>query len=134
MAANYTIKAKPCISSIPKELHIIKTKFGISSLRKEIQPRGLMIYSSKRICSFRRMISTLKRDDIPLLSQWIKKSKSLDLDFLVHPQGLDSRANCRVACNSAVIPRLCIRLAVYCHVSNRTLIRLRSPRNLSRRF
>ena len=27
------------------------------------------------------MICTLKRDDIPLLSQWIKKSKSCDLDF-----------------------------------------------------
>jgi len=28
------IKAEPCISSIPQELHIIKTKFCISSLRK----------------------------------------------------------------------------------------------------
>ncbi len=31
-------RRKPCISSIPQELHIIKTKFCISSLRKEMQP------------------------------------------------------------------------------------------------
>ena len=28
-------------------------------------------------------------DDIPLLSQWIKKSKSEDLDFLVEMMGVD---------------------------------------------
>ena len=31
-------RRKPCISSIPQELHIIKTKFCISSLRKGMQP------------------------------------------------------------------------------------------------
>ena len=33
------------------------------------------------------MICTLMRDDMPLLSQWIKKSKSEDLDFLVGVTG-----------------------------------------------
>ena len=28
-------------------------------------------------------------DDIPLLSQWIKKSKSEDLDFLVEISGIE---------------------------------------------
>ena len=35
------------------------------------------------------MIYTLKRDDMPLLSQWIKKSKSEDLDFLARRKGLE---------------------------------------------
>ncbi len=33
------------------------------------------------------MIYSLTADDIPLLSQWIKKSKSEDLDFLARPEG-----------------------------------------------
>ena len=32
---------------------------------------------------------TLKRDDMPLLSQWIKKSKSEDLDFLAGVAGFE---------------------------------------------
>ena len=34
------------------------------------------------------------RDDIPLLSQWIKKSKSEDLDFLVETSGLEPPTPC----------------------------------------
>ena len=52
--------AKHCISSIPQELHIIKMKFCISSSRQKCTPKGVMIY-------------TLKRNDIPSLSAWIKK-------------------------------------------------------------
>ena len=67
-------RRKPCISSIPQELHIIKTKFCISprrkpcisSLRKKIQPTADDIH-------LRWWYPRLHRDDIPLLSQWIKK-------------------------------------------------------------
>ena len=40
------------------------------------------------------MIYTLARDDIPLLSQWIKKSKSCDLDFLVETDGFEPSTSC----------------------------------------
>ena len=39
------------------------------------------------------MIYTLTRDDMPLLSQWIKKSKSEDLDFLVGVSGFEPEAS-----------------------------------------
>ena len=57
----------------------------------DIQPKGLMIYtahSAVMIYSLWRDILVkadeihAKADDIPLLSQWIKKSKSYDLDIL----------------------------------------------------
>ena len=35
---SYQSRRKPCISSIPQELHIINAKHCISSLRKEMQP------------------------------------------------------------------------------------------------
>ncbi len=55
-----------------KELHIIIAKdclihtYGVIRYKGGVPP--LMIY-------------TLKRDDIPLLPQWIKKDKSFDLSF-----------------------------------------------------
>ena len=42
-------------------------------------PNGLMRYND----------SNAIVDDIPLLSQWIKKSKSEDLDFLAGVEGLE---------------------------------------------
>ena len=60
-----------------KKLHIIHSKSGISSLRKRYNLR-LMIYS-------------LRRDDMPLLSQWIKNTTENDtfsVVFLVHQKGL----------------------------------------------
>ena len=69
----YIINAKHCISSIPQELHIIKTlvlyiinfvRSCISSLRKFLcTPKGVMRYND----------SNAIVDDMPLLSQWIKK-------------------------------------------------------------
>ena len=42
-------RRKPCISSIPQELHIIKTKFCISSLRKLDAP-SVMRYNTAMTC------------------------------------------------------------------------------------
>ena len=52
-----------CISSIPKEWHIIKPTETYT------HPLGVMRY--KRLC--RLMMCTLSRDDIPSLSAWINK-------------------------------------------------------------
>ncbi len=46
-------------------------------------PDGLMRYNNGKIAIV---------DDIPLLSQWIKKDKSFDLSFLVGEDGLRVRA------------------------------------------
>ena len=70
-----------------EKLHIIHSKSGISSLRKDTTygwwyTRFGEIYSSKR------MIYTPRRDDMPLLSQWIKKTMenvSFSIVFLVEP-------------------------------------------------
>ena len=68
--------------------YIINAKHCISSLRKRIQPAADDILALPRytrlaeIYSARRMRCTLKRDDIPLLSQWIKKfDKSKLVEF-----------------------------------------------------
>ncbi len=47
-------------------------------------PDGLMRYNNGNFAIV---------DDIPLLSQWIKKSKSEDLDFLVEVTGLEPAAS-----------------------------------------
>ena len=52
-----------------KELHIIKTKFCISSSRQKYTPKGMMICAA----FVRRWYTRLRRDDIPSLSAWIKK-------------------------------------------------------------
>ena len=89
-----------CILSIPKELHIIKTKFCISSLRKKIQPTAddirlrwwytpsVMIYAFG--------------DDIPLLSQWIKKRLVETSRFLAGVAGFEpTNAAVKVLCLTA---------------------------------
>ncbi len=63
-AAVYIIKTKFCISSIPQELYIIIAKDYF------IHTYGVMRYKGVKPPL---MICTLMRDDIPLLSQWIKK-------------------------------------------------------------
>ena len=56
-------------------MHIIKTKSCISSLRKVIQPTADDIHAT--------------RDDIPLLSQWIKKfDKPKLVEFFGTPKGI----------------------------------------------
>ena len=47
------------------------------------------------------MIYTLTRDDIPLLSQWIKKSRSEERDFLAAELGFEPR---QTESESAVLP------------------------------
>ena len=65
------ITAKPCISSIPQELHIIKTEFCISSLRKFFDARKcVMISSPDGLMKYNN--GNAVADDIPSLSQWIK--------------------------------------------------------------
>ena len=66
------INAKHCISSIPQELHIIKTQFCISSSR---QNTHFVWWDTTRLC---------RVDDIPSLSAWIKKLRTSFevLDFL----------------------------------------------------
>ena len=83
-----------------KELHIIKAKrfvyhhcerlFDTHLRCDEIQRREppLMIY-------------TLTRDDMPLLSQWIKKSRSEERDFLAAELGFEPR---QTESESAVLP------------------------------
>ena len=50
------------------------------------------------------MIYTLTRDDIPLLSQWIKKSRSWERDFLVLPTGLEPAPLADRILNPACLP------------------------------
>ena len=68
-----------CISSISKKLHIIKQTDFLCT------PKGVMRYNS--LCEL--MIYTLKRGDIPSLSAWIKKSRSVERDFLAPQVGLE---------------------------------------------
>ena len=89
------INTKCCISSIPQGiayhqnevLYIISPTGCISSSRQNFytHPSGMMIYAE--LCS--AMIYTLKRDDIPSLSAWIKKSRSEERDFLARPEGFE---------------------------------------------
>ena len=50
------------------------------------------------------MICTLTRDDMPLLSQWIKKSRSEERDFLVPLTGLEP-VRCR---QRGILSPLCL--------------------------
>ena len=58
------IKAKPCISSIPQELHIINTQCCISSSRRKNTRWRVMRYSPKGADDMHR---TLCGDDMPSL-------------------------------------------------------------------
>ena len=61
-----------------KELHIIKTKFCISSLRKVFNTRqSVMIYSPNGLMRYNDSVAIV--DDMPLLSQRIKKFQVLRL-------------------------------------------------------
>ena len=80
-------RRKPCISSIPQELHIIKTKSCISSLRKQNTACAWWYTPSVRRC-------TLTRDDSPVLSQWIKNRQVETCRFLVRARGLEPPPNC----------------------------------------
>ncbi len=83
----FSSRRMACISSIPWELYLIIAKAEYS-LR-------LMRY----VCG----------DDIPLLSQWIKKSKSFDLDFLAGVAGLEDlpcnrkRLHKRISCRNSFV-------------------------------
>ena len=95
------IKAKPCISSIPQELHII-------NLEEVVYHQGVALHIIKpteiHTCRCDEiqhgyavlMIYTLTRDDIPSLSAWIKKS---DKSKLVGFFGRDGRIR-TYECNS----------------------------------
>ena len=84
-----------CISSILQKLYIITALPCISSLRKP----SLMQSFVERLMRYNNGDAVVddihaSRDDMPLLSQWIKKSKSLDLDFLVWMNGLEPTTPC----------------------------------------
>ena len=76
------ITAKHCISSIPHELHIINfARSCISSLRKLFwYTLCVMIYSPDGLMRYNDSDAIV--DDMPLLSQWIKKfDKSKLVEF-----------------------------------------------------
>ena len=77
------IKTESCISSIPQELYIVIAK-AVS-----MHTYGVMIYKGG---TPPLMIYTLKRDDIPLLSQWIKNSDAKASEFLVRVTGVKNPA------------------------------------------
>ena len=84
-----------CISSILQKLYIITACPCISSLRKP----SLMQSFVERLMRYNNGDAVVddihaSRDDMPLLSQWIKKSKSLNLDFLVWMNGLEPTTPC----------------------------------------
>ena len=59
-----------------KELHIIKTKFCISSLRKLFMHAKRCDEIQGRLAALDDIHRTSYGDDMPLLSQWIKKERS----------------------------------------------------------
>ncbi len=80
-----------CISSIPQELHIIRTKASVYLAFCEyiIIAKVFLMHTygcdeiQRRLAAL--MIYTLKRDDIPLLSQWIKNTHSKECVFFGSP-------------------------------------------------
>ena len=78
--ATQKITAEPCISSIPKELYIIKP---------QVDTRWRVMRYNNGSAVVDDIHRTSRGDDIPSLSAWIKKSKSFDLDFLAPPAGLE---------------------------------------------
>ena len=67
------ITPKVCISSISKKLYIIKTKSCISSLRKLFMHTKRCDEIQGRLAALDDIHRTSYGDDMPLLSQWIKK-------------------------------------------------------------
>ena len=70
------ITPKVCISSISKKLYIIKTKSCISSLRKLFMHTKRCDEIQGRLAALDDIHRTSYGDDMPLLSQWIKKERS----------------------------------------------------------
>ena len=94
-----------CISSISKKLHIIKQTDFLCT------PKGVMRYNS--LCEL--MIYTLKRGDIPSLSAWIKKSRSVERDFLAPPVGLEPTTTRLTAeCSTDWAKEECLSFSLEC--------------------
>ena len=62
-------------------------------------------------------------DDIPLLSQWIKKSKSEDLDFLVEVTGLEPAASASRTQRSTKLSHTSIFLSILNFVVSNRFVR-----------
>ena len=69
----YIINAEHCISSIPQGIAYHQHEVLYIIIAKADTAYGWWYTRFDEICSSKRMRYTLRRDDIPLLSQWINK-------------------------------------------------------------
>ena len=111
---------EPCISSIPQELHIIRTLVLYIIIAKAFLWYTLCVM----ICSPDRLMickdSNAVFGDIPLLSQWIKKPYTIVYGFLVE---MAVSEGWRLRLNSIICPS-CLRLR---RTDTRWTMRFRIP-------
>ena len=81
MVSSFFITARPWISSIPQELHLINTECCISSLGKQ-QYTCVRDDIQGRLAALDDIRHTACGGEMPLLSQWIKKKSRMETILL----------------------------------------------------